>query len=101
MSNLVYFSARDLILATLKSVTEFVPVGYVKELILTEAVCFAGIILTFMALFSFFSSSGLVILLGTTTDYLNFNSEDRIELSGICCIEREGFIRRTIKTEGE
>lgn len=101
MSNLVYFSARDLILATLKSVTEFVPVGDVKELILTELVCFAAIILTFIALFSFFSSSGLVILLGTISDYLNFNSEDRIELSGICYIEREGFIRRTIKTEGE
>lgn len=100
MSNLVYFSARDLILATLKSVTEFVPVGDVKELIL-KLVCFAAIILTFIALFSFFSSSSLVILLGTISDYLNFNSEDRIELSGICYIEREGFIRRTIKTEGE
>ena len=59
-----------------------------------------GITLTLVALFSFFSSE-IIVLLGTTTDCLNFNSEERIELSGIYYIEREGFIRRTIKTEGD
>lgn len=58
-----------------------------------------GITLTLMLPFSFFSSA-IVVLLWTTND-LSFNSEERIVLSGIYYIEKEGFIRRTIKTEGD
>ena len=74
--------------------------GEVKVFILRLLVSRVGITLTLVALFSFFSSE-IIVLLGTTTDCLNFNSEERIELSGIYYIEREGFIRRTIKTEGD
>ena len=77
-----------------------VAMGEVKVFILRLLVSRVGITLTLVALFSFFSSE-IIVLLGTTTDCLNFNSEERIELSGIYYIEREGFIRRTIKTEGD